>query len=435
MKARASLIILALLSTLSTVIASEPSPKPAPAGATILCYHIVESPRDPRMEISRDTFRQQMRYLASTGYNVIPLSDLYAYLSGKKASLPKNAVVVTVDDGWRSTYTELYPEMKKRSFPFTVFIYPKIIGQTAYALTWGQIREMARNGVDVQSHAFSHPFLTRRRHAALAEKDYEQFLTAELTNSKKTIEQEIGRPVTFIAYPYGDYDKRVAEFVAKSGYQGALTCDFGRVSRGCDPLRMKRVVIDKKMDFATFRRYLGANALKLEETTPQPGQLVEIDQPIFSARIPDFQSLDPRSVGMALLTGGGSAPFAYDPKDGTISVTTSEPLKEGMSHRAIVWGTDRKSGRRVEATWTFRTPPPMLPAPVIPNIPIAPALAAVSPKCGPNEPNCLAVGPVVVPPGGADAHIPTPGSLLPATVSKDQKGGIAAAVGTRTPKK
>src|ERR1700720_945407 len=48
----------------------------------VLCYHIVESPQDPRMEISRDTFLQHMRYLALTGYSVISLRDAYEYATG-----------------------------------------------------------------------------------------------------------------------------------------------------------------------------------------------------------------------------------------------------------------------------------------------------------------------------------------------------------------
>src|SRR2546423_3292035 len=128
MIARASFaaLLLLLIGTAPSIAAES-----ADFGATILCYHIVESPQDPRMEISREAFHQQMRYLAVTGYNVIPLRDLYEYASGKRASLPKNAVVITIDDGWRSTYTEVFPEMKRRGFPFTVFIYPKIIGQTS----------------------------------------------------------------------------------------------------------------------------------------------------------------------------------------------------------------------------------------------------------------------------------------------------------------
>ncbi|HEX7809947.1 MAG TPA: polysaccharide deacetylase family protein, partial [Thermoanaerobaculia bacterium] len=135
--------------------------------ATVLCYHIVEAPAAPRMHIDRETFRQHLRYIEMTGYNVIPLRHLYEYVMGERKSIPKNAVVITIDDGWRSTYTEAFPELQKRKFPFTVFIYPNIIGKTANALSWTQIREMADAGVDIQSHALTHPFLTRRRHTSL----------------------------------------------------------------------------------------------------------------------------------------------------------------------------------------------------------------------------------------------------------------------------
>src|SRR4051812_11370314 len=62
----------------------------------VLCYHIVQSPQDPRMEVSRETFQQQMRYLALTGYSVIPLREAYEYATGKRSSIPKNSVVVTI---------------------------------------------------------------------------------------------------------------------------------------------------------------------------------------------------------------------------------------------------------------------------------------------------------------------------------------------------
>ena len=36
---------------------ADPAAVPSDSGATILCYHIVESPQDPRMEVSREVFR------------------------------------------------------------------------------------------------------------------------------------------------------------------------------------------------------------------------------------------------------------------------------------------------------------------------------------------------------------------------------------------
>lgn len=331
--------------------------------ATVLCYHIVESPQDPRMEIGRDAFRQQMRYLSMTGYNVIPLRELYDYVTGKRASIPRNSVVITIDDGWRSTYTEVFPEMQKLGFPFTIFIYPRIIGQTSHALSWKQVKEMADAGVDIESHSFSHPFLTKRRHASLDDRDYYQWLDRELEGSKKMIERETGHPVSFLAYPYGDYDHYLVAACARAGYAAALTCDFGRVRKASDPLRMKRFVIDKRMDFAAFRRYLGAGSMRVQDVTPMPNQVFEPEQPIvISAKIPNHESLDPKSIGMALITPGKANPFSYDAQKGSISMILNDAIEtlKGKSLRALVWATD-KAGKRLEATWVFHIPEQQLP--------------------------------------------------------------------------
>jgi peptidoglycan/xylan/chitin deacetylase (PgdA/CDA1 family) len=364
MTARRALSV-SILFLLTASLTAAPRAKNAdlPA-ATVLCYHIVEAPAAPRMHIDRETFRQHLRYLEMTGYNVIPLRHLYEYVAGKRASIPSNAVVITIDDGWRSTYTEAFPELQKRKFPFTVFIYPNIIGKTANALTWDQVREMSDAGVDIQSHSLTHPFLTKRKHRSKNDKDYSEWLWRELAQSRKILEKETGRKVQFLAYPYGDYDDRVAAASAKAGYTAALTCDFGRVKKGSDPLRMKRFVIDDRMDFAAFRKYLGASPLLLAELTPRPG-IVDPGVTSVSAKIPGFKNLDPRSVGMALLSLGSAVPYSYDATSGAISLAVREGISAVKSryHRAVVWGTDVKTGKRVEATWVFRMPDPNKPAP------------------------------------------------------------------------
>ena len=359
--------------------------------ATVLCYHIVEAPAAPRMHIDRETFRQHLRYLEMTGYNVIPLRHLYEYVAGKRASIPKNAVVITIDDGWRSTYTEAFPELQKRKFPFTVFVYPNIIGQTSNALSWKQIKEMAEAGVDIQSHSLTHPYLTHRKHRSLDDTGYANWLARELSESKRILEKETGQKVQFLAYPYGDYDEHVAEAAANAGYTAALTCDFGRVRKGSDPLRMKRFVIDDKMDFAAFRRYMGATPLQLAEMTPQPGKALEAGLMTISAKIRGFQTLDPKSVGMALLSLGSAVPYSYDARDGSISLVVRDGVNALKKlNRALVWGVDTKTGKRVEATWTFRLPgtepppPPTVVAPVVGTptaarpAPVAPAAVAAN---------------------------------------------------------
>lgn len=426
MTARALLATLSFL-LFSTLTATAATPRVDLNGATVLCYHIVESPQDPRMEISREQFVQQMRYLAQTGYNVIPLRHLYEFVSGKRHTLPKNAVVITIDDGWKSTYTEVFPEMQKRHFPFTMFIYPKIIGQTSHALSWKEVKEMSDAGVDVQSHTYSHGWLTHRRHTTLDDKAYGEWLQNELVESKKILERETGRNVTFIAYPYGDYDHVVAASAAKAGYLAGLTCDYGLVRQGSDPLRMRRFAIEKSMDFAMFRRLLGAGTMRVDPVMPAPGKFLEPGQPVITARIPNYKSIDPNSVGIAML-GLARLPFTYDPHDGSITLVLHDALSnlKGKYQRALVWATDAKSGKRVEAALTFKLPEP--PALFTPST--TPLIPKADEPITPTALNGTDTSPATsVAPAGT-----MPAVILPAVVVPTPSGSARGDTDRRTPR-
>lgn len=344
---RAGLLLAVSLATALPLFATAPqTPR-----ATVLCYHVVESPQDTPFLISRSAFEHQMRYLANAGYTVIPLSELVDYVAGRTESIPDNSVVITVDDGWRSAYTEIFPVMERMELPFTVFVYPNFVGASAYALTWKQIREMSDAGVDIQSHSLSHPMLTHRSHQSLSKPEYSKWLRRELGESKRRLEEGTGRAVKYIAYPYGEYDTTVARTAAASGYEGGLTCDFGSVKKGSDPLRMRRIIMYGDTSFSTFRRYVGANPLEIESPTPKPGGTFNEDQPVVSVKLRHFEKLNPASVGMAVLSLG-DAPFSYDPRDGSISMVVRDELKGNMQ-QVVVWGEETATGRRVEATWSF----------------------------------------------------------------------------------
>ncbi len=144
-------------------------------------------------------------------------------------------------------------------------------------------------------------------------------------------------------------------------------------------------MIEKRIDFASFRHYLGAATMPLLATAPPPNQALDpgVTPITVSAKIPNFKSVDPKSVGLALMSSAGTTvPFAYDPHDGSITMTIKEALK-GLQ-RAIVWATDTKSGKRLEATWLFKVPEPppaALPAAAPVTAP-APATTPAAPVAG-----------------------------------------------------
>jgi peptidoglycan/xylan/chitin deacetylase (PgdA/CDA1 family) len=262
--------ILPLLTLLSlalpaTVRADEPV-------ATILCYHEIDAapnhetiPRRSaaapssneqlRYTATPDQFVAQLDYLQQNGYHVIALADLVDFLLGVRETLPARSVVITMDDGWACTYSQAMPELRRRNLPFTVFVYPEIVGHGAHAMTWAQIRAMSEAGATIGSHTMSHPFLTLKNNPRAAG-DYETFLCHELLDSRTTLEKKIGSPVRFLSYPYGDYDEGVLEHVSEYGYIAAVTTERGPISRSTPPDRLKRYLVHNDTDLAEFKTFL-----------------------------------------------------------------------------------------------------------------------------------------------------------------------------------
>jgi peptidoglycan/xylan/chitin deacetylase (PgdA/CDA1 family) len=82
--------------------------------------------------------------------------------------------------------------------------------------TWDDVREVHRLGYAVGAHGWSHKFLTQCS---------PQELDKELVSSKKTLEDQLGAPVTTISFPGGRYNKAVLQACADAGYTSLYTSD------------------------------------------------------------------------------------------------------------------------------------------------------------------------------------------------------------------
>lgn len=102
-------------------------------------------------------------------------------------------------------------------------------------LTWAQVKKMAAAGMTIGSHTATHPVLS----TLTAEETMK-----ELTASKAALEQELGRPVTLFAYPFGgpaDFNRETQALVRKAGYTAACSTILGVNESGANRLALKRV--------------------------------------------------------------------------------------------------------------------------------------------------------------------------------------------------
>ena len=97
-------------------------------------------------------------------------------------------------------------------------------------LTWDEVREMARHGIEFGGHTINHPIL-QTLHTP-------ESLAAEIAGCKTRIETELGSPISHFAYTSGKAEEVPAaakEAVARAGFETAVTTLTGRAGATDDP--------------------------------------------------------------------------------------------------------------------------------------------------------------------------------------------------------
>lgn len=219
----------------------------------ILCYHRIGN-MPGKVNVTPEAFHAQMQYLASNGYRVIPLRRFVEFLYGRGA-LPRRAVVITVDDGHQSGYSQAFPILRRFGFPATFFVYTDVLNQKG-SLTWQQLREMQESGlIDIQPHSKSHEDLAKRRFNE-SDAQYAKRLEREAELPRDVLEQKLESESISFAYPYGSSNVRVMSAVGAADYRVAVTVKRGANTAFEDPLLLRRSMIFRGDDLNTFARNL-----------------------------------------------------------------------------------------------------------------------------------------------------------------------------------
>lgn len=239
----------------------------------ILLYHrLVSKQQAERGEIRDDEmiwvcydtgFAEQMQYLHDNGFTTLDLDDYTAIRRGEMAR-PEKPVIVTFDDGYLSNYTMAFPALRANAQKAVIFVAlepddytrNKVVGIDGF-VNDAQMKEMAENGVAIQSHTVTH--------CILADQDDAQ-LRFELEESKKRLAAITGRPVKHIAIPRSGYSRRVKRFVKQAGYETACCNNKGASHGLSDLLALPRIVIERDMTIREFARALspaGAAEMRL----------------------------------------------------------------------------------------------------------------------------------------------------------------------------
>jgi len=217
----------------------------------ILMYHrIIDIPGD-RISMPPEKFAAQMRYLRDHGFHAVSLAALHRHLA-ESVPLPSRPVVLTFDDGYEDNLTTALPILREYGMTGTVFVISGWVGRMneweagqprCRLMTWEQLAEWHRAGMEIAAHTMTHPHLPRLTDEEIAK---------ELISCKQVIEERLGIPVNFLCYPYGDVDAGVKRITQECGYLGGVAIFENAPILRDDPYALRRVVMSARQTLGQF---------------------------------------------------------------------------------------------------------------------------------------------------------------------------------------
>ncbi|MBI5730379.1 MAG: polysaccharide deacetylase family protein [Ignavibacteriales bacterium] len=210
----------------------------------IIYYHrIVESLDEAGKHgiyVTAGQFEKHLSYLKKSGYKTITFGEA---LEIKRSGIKGKYVIITFDDGYEDNHRLAFPVLKKYGFKAIIFLVagleynswdlqsnePKL-----KMMNKSQLLEMQDYGIEFGSHTLSHSDLTK---ISLEE------AKKELDESKKILEEKLGREIKSFAFPYGNCNEEVKKIARLTGYKLVYATDNAPLGLHEDLFQIRRIGI------------------------------------------------------------------------------------------------------------------------------------------------------------------------------------------------
>jgi peptidoglycan/xylan/chitin deacetylase (PgdA/CDA1 family) len=364
----------------STQVAPAPAPAATPAAVSanpaapsahsaggdgkviVLLYHQfkpagVAIPQKFQWTMNQDVFASEMKYIHDNGYHVIPMSDLLKFLR-HEITLPNNSVCITVDDGYKSAVVYAAPILKQYGYPWTFFIYPEFVtvAEGSGAVSWNDLLELQKEGVDIECHSMTHPILKSHRQKIkgvmqnLTPDEYAAWLVNETAGAKAILEEKMGKKIICFAYPYGEYNQQVQDAVIAAGYEAIFTVADNPVHASTNLHSIGRYTITQGVE-KNFTAYLRQGALEISSADPAPGATTSNPRPVITATLGYAGTLDPKSIE-ASVRDFGDVRHDFDPQTNTLRLYLPRDLIQPVV-LVNIRVKDASNGQIMVANWHF----------------------------------------------------------------------------------
>ena len=239
----------------------------------VLMYHSVHAdpaPGTERLSVHPAAFAAQLEVLHDLGFTPITMDALVRHwrrraqgpdASGPAERLPDRPVVLTFDDGYADFHGTVLPLLARHRATASLYVTtgwladagPQQAGRPlGSTLSWGQLAEIAAEGVEIGGHSHSHPQLDQLPPELLAD---------ELMVNQTLLEQRLQRPLSTFGYPFGYSDAAVRRAVRGHGYTGACAVANALADPRQGPYALSRLTVRRGTALEDFRALVQGRSL------------------------------------------------------------------------------------------------------------------------------------------------------------------------------
>ena len=230
-------------------------------------YHRFNENKYPSTNIEMDVFKDQMKLIKDLNYKFFDPKFFVEQFDN-----PKNEkkVLITIDDGFKSFYTEAWPYLKENKIPFILFVSTAPIGKKGY-MNWSQLKEIEQSDFALIGH-HSHT------HEYLIEMSDSNFIK-DIEIATKIFKDELGYVPEIFSYPFGEYSKYMKDYISKN-FKIAFGQHSGVIDINKDKFELPRFPINEKYgDLKRFKSLINYYPLEYKILKPEEKKISAKNNP------------------------------------------------------------------------------------------------------------------------------------------------------------
>jgi peptidoglycan/xylan/chitin deacetylase (PgdA/CDA1 family) len=238
------------------------------APVMVLFYHRIADTHPNLWTASNRTFARQMAWL-QRHFELVSLSEAQRRLAQGRNERP--CVSITFDDGYAENCEQALPLLVRERIPCTYFVTTRNVidrqpfphdvqrGRPLEPNSPDQIMALADAGIEIGCHT--------RHHLNLGQITDEVVLYDEIVTAREELQDLIGGPVRYFAFPYGHHVHMSSQAIAmarETGYAGICSAFGGFNFAGEDPFHLQRIHADD--DLIRLKNWVTVDPRKLRES-------------------------------------------------------------------------------------------------------------------------------------------------------------------------